>query len=495
MEEKQDLYAQRLDKLTRIRELKEEPFQYSYPRTHTVRQAYHDFEKSVESGSETYVHLAGRVTAIRIHGKSSFADLQDESGKIQLFFGLQDLGADRYEFLAKLVNIGDFLGVEGSMFTTRTNQVTVRVKSYSLLTKVLRPMPEKWHGLKDVELRLRRRYLDLLANPDVRGVFRKRSEIIKNIRTFLDARGFMEVETPMLHPIPGGATARPFITHHNALDRDLYLRIAPELYLKRLLVGGFEKVYEINRNFRNEGLSNRHNPEFTMLELYEAYVDYEVIMKLVEELIGYVVREVEEKSSFIYQGNEIDISPPWQRIPFFEAVRTYADVDLEETSGTAEARELVSHLKLDLEEYADYAKICDEVLKTYVIPHLISPTFIIDHPVELSPLAKGKRGNPRLTERFQPYMGGIEIGNAFSELNDPIEQRARFERQMQLRAKGNEEAQTLDEDFVAALEYGMPPAGGLGVGVDRLVMLLTDSPTIKDVILFPQLRTLAPVEE
>jgi lysyl-tRNA synthetase class 2 len=495
MEEKQDLYAQRLEKVARIRELEEEPFEYSYPRTHTVQQAYHDFEKSAESGSETYVHLAGRVMAIRIHGKSSFADLQDESGKIQLFFGLQDLGADRYEFLAKLVNIGDFLGVEGSMFTTRTNQVTVRVKAYSLLTKSLRPMPEKWHGLKDVELRLRRRYLDLLANSDVRGVFRKRSEVIKNIRSFLDSRGFMEVETPMLHPIPGGATARPFMTHHNALDRDLYLRIAPELYLKRLLVGGFEKVYEINRNFRNEGLSNRHNPEFTMLELYEAYVDYEAIMKLVEELIGYVVREVEGKSSFTYQGNEIDISPPWPRISFFEAVRKHADVDLEQTSETTEARELVSHLKLDLEDYADYAKICDEVLKTYVIPHLISPTFIIDHPVELSPLAKGKRGNPRLTERFQPYMGGLEIGNAFSELNDPLEQRARFERQMQLRAKGSEEAQALDEDFVAALEYGMPPAGGLGIGVDRLVMLLTDSPTIKEVILFPQLRTLAPVEE
>jgi lysyl-tRNA synthetase class 2 len=493
MEEKQDLYAQRLEKLARIREKGDDPFKYSFPRVQSVSAAYAAFENRKDPNAEIPFRLAGRLTALRAHGKSTFADLRDESGKIQLFFGLQDIGQERYEFLTKLVNVGDFLGVEGSLFTTRTNQLTVHVLSYSLLTKALRPLPEKWHGLKDVELRLRRRYLDLLANEEIREVFRKRSRIIKYIREFLDARGYMEVETPMLHPIPGGATARPFITHHNALDRDLYLRIAPELYLKRLLVGGFEKVYEINRNFRNEGLSYRHNPEFTMLELYEAFVDYQAIMALVEELIPYVVKALTGKPEFVYQGNTINIEPPWPRIPFFEAIRKYAGVDIESVSDAAQARELASNLKLELEEYAGYGKICDELLKSYVVPNLIAPTFIIDHPVELSPLAKGKRGNPRLTERFQPYIGGLEIGNAFSELNDPLEQRARFERQMRLRESGDEEAQTLDEDFITALEYGMPPAGGLGIGIDRLVMLLTDLPTIKDVILFPQLRTVAPV--
>ncbi len=489
MEEKQDLYAQRLEKLARIRETAEEPYKYSYPRTQTVQQAYEAFEKRKQPEDEVSVCLAGRLTALRLHGKSTFADLRDETGKIQLYVGVQDLGPERYEFLTKLLNVGDFLGIEGSIFLTRTNQVTVRVKQFSLLTKTLRPLPEKWHGLKDVEQRLRRRYLDLLANTEIAELFRKRSEIIRSIRRFLDERGYIEVETPMLHPIPGGATARPFVTHHNALDRDLYLRIAPELYLKRLLVGGFEKVYEINRNFRNEGLSYRHNPEFTMLELYEAYVDYAAVMELVEELISHVVIAVEGKPDIMYQGNSIHIEAPWPRIPFFEAIRQHAGVDLEPVSDAAQARELVSNLKLDIEDYAGYGKICDELLKTYVVPKLIAPTFIIDYPVELSPLAKGKRGNPRLTERFQPFIGGLEIGNAFSELNDPLEQRARFERQMQLRESGDEEAQTLDEDFIAALEYGMPPAGGLGIGIDRFVMLLTDSPTIKDVILFPQLRT------
>jgi lysyl-tRNA synthetase class 2 len=492
MEEKQDLYAQRLEKLSRIKET-EDPYKYAFARTHTVEQAYEEFEKQKQAESQKVVRLAGRLTAVRIHGKSAFADFRDDSGKIQLFFGLQDLGAERYEFLTRLVNVGDFLGVEGEIFTTRTNQVTVRVRSFSLLTKTLRPLPEKWHGLKDVEIRLRQRYLDLLANEEVKNIFRKRSEIIKRMRQFLDARGYIEVETPMLQPIPGGATARPFITHHNALDRNLYLRVAPELYLKRLLVGGFEKVYEINRNFRNEGLSNRHNPEFTMLELYEAYIDYEPIMRLVEELVSHIVKTVEGKPVFTYQGSEINIEPPWPRIAFFEAIRKGADIDLETVSDAAEARRRASSLKLDIEEYAGYGKICDEVFKTCVVPHMISPVFIIDYPVELSPLAKGKRGNPRLTERFQPIVGGLEIGNAFSELNDPLEQRARFERQMQLREKGDEEAQTLDEDYIAALEYGMPPAGGLGIGVDRLVMLLTDSPSIKDVILFPQLRTIAPL--
>jgi lysyl-tRNA synthetase class 2 len=493
MEQKQELYRQRLEKLARIREAGEEPFKYAYPRTHTVGRAYEDYEKRKADDSDTRVKLAGRLVALRSHGKSTFADLRDDSGKIQLFFGLQDLGEERYEFLTKLVNIGDFLGVEGNVFTTRTKQVTVRVEDFSLLAKTLRPLPEKWHGLKDVEIRLRRRYLDLLSNEEVKTVFRRRSEIIKSIRDFLDARGYIEVETPMLHPIPGGATARPFITHHNALDRDLYLRVAPELYLKRLLVGGFEKVYEINRNFRNEGLSQRHNPEFTMLELYHAYVDYEAVMELVEEMINHVVKTVTGGHTLVYQDSEINLESPWPRVAFFEAIREFAGIDMETVADAAEAREAVAHLKLEMEESAGYGRICDELLKTYVVPNLIAPTFIIDHPVELSPLTKGKRGNPRLTERFQPYIGGLEIGNAFSELNDPLEQRARFEQQMKLREGGDEEAQTLDDDFLAALEYGMPPAGGLGIGIDRLVMLLTDSATIKEVILFPQLRTISDV--
>ena len=503
MEEKQDLYKQRLEKLARIRETNEDPFKYSYPRTHTVEEALKAYEALVESKTDEEkddeggppVKLAGRVRAMRFHGKTTFADLNDETGKIQLFLGKKDLGDEKHEFITKLLNIGDFIGVEGETFATRTGQTTVRVRDFSLLTKSLRPLPEKWHGLKDVETRLRRRYLDLLANPDVRETFRARSRIIKSVRDFLETRGFIEVETPMLHPIPGGATAKPFITHHNALDRDQYLRVAPELYLKRLLVGGFEKVFEINRNFRNEGISPRHNPEFTMLELYEAYVDYETIMELVEEMVSHVVREVIGADTITYQGNEISVKPPWPRIQFFEAIKEHAGVDVESNAESAEARaefarETVSGLRLDVDENAGYGKICDELLKTYVIPKLISPTFITDHPMELSPLAKGKRGMPHLTERFQPYIGGLEIGNAFSELNDPLEQRARFEEQMKLRERGDDEAQRLDEDYIMALEYGMPPAGGLGIGIDRLVMLLTDSPSIRDVILFPQLRTI-----
>jgi lysyl-tRNA synthetase class 2 len=488
MEQEQDLYRQRLDKLARIREIGEEPFKYSFPRTHTIREAHEEHEKKSEGEPEPLVRVAGRLLALRHHGKTTFADLADDSGRIQLYFGRKDLGDEKYEFISKLVNIGDFLGVLGHTFTTRTGQITIRVEEFSLLTKSLRPLPEKWHGLKDVETRLRRRYLDVLVNEDVKKTFRTRSHIIKSIRDFLDERGYIEVETPMLHPIPGGATAQPFITHHNALDRDLYLRVAPELYLKRLLVGGFEKIYEINRNFRNEGLSQRHNPEFTMLELYHAYVDYSTIMELVEEMVNHVVRAVTDGQTFVYQGNEITVAPPWPRIPFFEAVREYTDVDIGAANTAEEARELVAHLKLDLEDSAGYGKICDELLKTFVIPELITPTFITDHPIELSPLAKKKRGTTRLTERFQPYIGGLEVGNAFSELNDPPDQRHRFEEQMKLRESGDEEAQRLDEDFIMALEYGMPPAGGLGIGIDRLVMLLTDSPSIRDVILFPQLR-------
>jgi lysyl-tRNA synthetase class 2 len=368
MEEKQELYRQRLEKLARIRETKEEPFKYSYARTHTIQKAYEAFEdKSSEDGLP--VKLAGRILAMRFHGKTTFADLADETGRIQLFLGKKDVGDEKHEFITKLLNIGDFIGVEGEIFTTRTGQTTVRVKDFSLLTKSLRPLPEKWHGLKDVETRLRRRYLDMLANNEVRETFRTRSQVIKCLRDFLESRGFIEVETPMLHPIPGGATARPFVTHHNALDRDQYLRVAPELYLKRLLVGGFEKVFEINRNFRNEGVSPRHNPEFTMLELYEAYVDYESIMQLVEEMICHTAKAITGTSTLAYQGNEINVEPPWPRISFFDAIKEHAGVDIESNADNPEdranfARETVSGLKLDIDETAGYGKICDELLKT-----------------------------------------------------------------------------------------------------------------------------------
>lgn len=490
----QQLIDNRIEKMARFRERGDEPFKYCFERTCSIADARAAFE-AAEAGSENpeqvtvAASVAGRMVALRGQGKVTFADLRDESGRIQVFFRSNELGDDAYERLKDL-DIGDFLGMEGEVFRTRRGEVTVRAVTYTLLAKSLRPLPEKWHGLTDVETRYRQRYLDMVANPEVLETFRRRSRIIATLRHWLTARGFLEVETPMLHQIPGGATARPFVTHHNTFDRDFYLRIAPELHLKRLLVGGFEKVFEINRSFRNEGVDTLHNPEFTMMELYEAYQDYMGLMDETEEMLAHVAREVTGGTSFEYQGQTIDMARPWKRVSLFEAIREYAGIDLEPHQNDRNAAaELAEGIGCVIEDAMGYGKIVDEVMSDKVKPHLLQPTFLHDYPLEISPLAKKKRGAPNLTERFQLFVAGMEMGNAFSELNDPIDQRERFMDQVRQREHGDDEAQYLDEDYITALEVGMPPAAGLGVGIDRLTMLLTNQASIREVILFPQLRT------
>jgi len=482
-----ELVRHRLDKLARLRDADVEPYAYSYERTHTTARASAAFEQTQESDEPPAVRVAGRVRAIRRHGKSSFADLWDTAGSIQVFFRLNDLAEGRYELLDQ-VDIGDFIGVAGTMFRTRTGEVTVRAAEWTMLAKSLRPLPEKWHGLTDVEMRYRQRHVDLIVNPEVRRAFEVRSKVVSALRSIFDERGFIEVETPLLHPIPGGATARPFVTHHNVYDRDLYLRVAPELYLKRLIVGGFEKVYEIGRSFRNEGVSTRHNPEFTMLESYEAYADYEHVMEFTETLIAEVARRVLGTTSVIYHGDTIELEPPWTRRSLLDVVKERTGIDFGEIATDGDARKRARDAGVEVEDTVGYGKVVDEVMKKRVVPDLVQPTILYDYPIEISPLAKTKRGNPRLTERFQVFAGTLELGNAFSELNDPIEQRRRFEGQIGQREAGDDEAQRLDEDYCTALEYGLPPTGGLGVGIDRLVMLLTDAASIRDVLLFPQLR-------
>ncbi len=473
----QDLIQHRLNKLDRIRGRGDEPFKYRFERTTTIgaaRAAFEQAEAATQNHEEIDIHVtvAGRMTAFRSHGKSTFADLRDETGKVQMFFSQKNLGDEAYQALDDL-DIGDFVGASGKVKRTRTGEITLFLERYELLTKSLRALPEKYHGLTDIETRYRQRYLDMVANPEVLEKFRRRIGVVAAMREWLTGRGFLEVETPMLHPIPGGATARPFITHHNTYDRDLYLRIAPELYLKRLIVGGFEKVFEINRSFRNEGVDTRHNPEFTMMELYEAYQDYLGLMDETEEMF-----------------ETINVTRPWKRMTLFGAIREYAGVDLEQTRDRNAAADLAKSAGVEIEPGMGYGKIVDAVMSDKVQPHLIQPTFLYDYPIEISPLAKKKRGDSYLTERFQVFIGGLEMCNAFSELNDPIDQRERFLSQLRLRELGDEEAQRLDDDFITALEIGMPPTAGLGVGIDRLAMLLTDSPSIREVIFFPQLRTL-----
>jgi len=490
----QDLIQFRLNKLARIRERGDEPFKYSFARTHSIADARAAYEKAEAAAPEGAEHpagipatLAGRMTAFRSHGKSSFADLRDETAKVQVFFNQKNLGDEAFASLDDL-DLGDFIGVTGTVKRTRTGEVTIFAESFQILTKSLRALPEKYHGLTDVETRYRQRYLDMVSNPDVLVKFRKRIEILAAMRAWLTAHGFLEVETPMLHPIPGGATARPFITHHNTYDCDLYLRIAPELYLKRLIVGGFEKVFEINRSFRNEGVDTKHNPEFTMLELYEAYQDYMGLMDETEEMLASIIETTQGGLTFSYLGDEINAARPWKRMTLFGAIKEYAGIDLEQTRDRDEAAAMAKSVGVDVDPSMGYGKIVDEVLKIKVQPNLIQPTFLYDYPIEISPLAKKKRGNPALTERFQVFVGRLEMTNAFSELNDPIDQRERFMAQVALREKGDDEAQHLDEDFITALEIGMPPTAGLGVGIDRLAMLLTDSASIREVIFFPQLR-------
>ena len=489
MEEYNEVIKQRIKTIEDIREMQVDPYSSKpYKVEHMAEELTGKYSaasaEELES-NEIKCSIAGRLVALRSFGKAAFAHVQDSSGKIQVFFQKDKLG-DGFKLFKKL-NIGDIIGLSGTLFRTKTNELTINIESYRLLTKAVRPLPEKWHGLTDIETRYRQRYVDLIVNPQVRNTFRTRSRIIRCLREFLDAKEFMEVETPMMQPIPGGATARPFKTHHNALGLDLFLRIAPELYLKRLLVGGFERVYEINRNFRNEGISTRHNPEFTMVEFYMAYADYAEMMDLMEEIITNVVKETLGTLTIKYGDHEIDLTPPWPRIRMVEALLE-AGMPEEALSDLAEAKKWAAGKGVKLDDVPSLGKALDEIFSELIEPSLIQPTFVIDHPVELSPLAKRKNDEPHLVERFELFIAAREIANAFSELNDPFEQKNRFHDQVADREKGDDEAHLMDEDFVRALEYGMPPAAGAGIGIDRLVMLLTDAPSIRDVILFPQLK-------
>jgi lysyl-tRNA synthetase class 2 len=488
MEEINEQIEQRLKKLDELKRAGIEPFGGLFEVTHYASEILTRYgetsKEELESGPASFV-IAGRIIALRDFGKAAFAHVQDSSGKIQVYFRKDILG-DAY-FIVKKLDIGDIVGIRGRLFRTKTQELTLEANELSFLTKSLRPLPEKWHGLKDIEIRYRQRYVDLIVNPEVRKVFEKRSAVIKAIRDFFEAKGFIEVETPMMHQIPGGATARPFMTHHNALGIDLYLRIAPELYLKRLLVGGYERVYELNKNFRNEGISTKHNPEFTMLEFYMAYKDYTFLMDFTEEIFSYVARKVVGALKIPYGETVIDLTPPWKRVSMHRALKEKGVPDGVMTDPD-EAVSWARSKEIEIVKSGSHATVLDEIFKELVEPDLVQPTFIIDYPVELSPLAKRKKDNPDLVERFELFIASREIANAFSELNDPLDQKGRFLKQVEAREKGDEEAQHMDEDFVRALEYGMPPAAGEGIGIDRLVMLLTNSPSIRDVVLFPQLK-------
>ncbi|MBN1176602.1 MAG: lysine--tRNA ligase [Dehalococcoidales bacterium] len=485
-----DINEQRKQTLLQLRGRGINPYPNKYKQTHTTREAIAKLEKmeAKETGQKAGpVSVAGRITAIRKMGKSTFLDLRDGTGKIQLLLQNASFNKDQQE-LFKDLDIGDIIGAKGNLLRTRTGEPTVAAGEFTMLSKSLQPLPEKWHGLSDTDKRYRQRYVDLIANTEVKGVFEVRSRVIAAIRQFLDKRGFIEVETPVLHSSAGGALAAPFITHHNTLDQDLYLRIALELHLKRLVVGGFDRVYEIGRVFRNEGISTTHSPEYTLLETYEAYADYKDVMEMQEQMIYEVGRQVLGTSEITYDGNTIDLKPPWKRITLRDAVREYSGIDYVNYPTADGLREKMRSSKMDVDPQKNWAKLVDELLKTCVRPKLIQPTIVYDYPVSMSPLAKNKPGMERVVERFQAVIGGLEIDNAYSELNDPILQRERFEEQMKDRHGDDAEQWTIDEDYLTALEYGMPPTGGLGVGIDRLIMLLTNQQSIREVILFPQLR-------
>lgn len=470
-----DLIKQRLANLNSIQDAKIYPYGSRFDVSSGVKEALDNFRENAPAA------LAGRIMAIRAHGKSVFCDLRDRTGKIQFYIGQKAVGKDKFA-LFKNVDIGDIVGLKGELFKTRTGEPTLKVSEFTLLSKSLRPLPEKWHGLKDVETRYRQRYLDLIVNEDVKKIFHARTKIIRTIRNLLDDRGYLEVETPMMHSIPGGAAGKPFKTHHNALNMDLYLRVAPEIYLKKLLVGGLERVYEINRNFRNEGISPRHNPEFTMLEVYTAYSDCEGTMKLAEELITKAAEEIHGKKKFPYQGKDIDLSK-WERVSFAKLMRDNYDIGPEDHEAVWVKKLKAKGIGIEGKELSrtQLINIVGELVEPKAGNH---PVFVVDMFTELCPLAKAKKANPLLSDRFELYIGGMEVANAYSELNDPIEQKKRFEADL----AGSKEKGRIDEDFIRSLEHGMPPAGGLGIGIDRLVMILTDSASIRDVILFPQLR-------
>jgi len=496
----------RLDSLNRIRGWGINPYPNSFHRSHTIKEAIGLFEQGEDSQARS---LAGRVTAKRKMGKMTFLDIHDGSGKMQLSFRYNLLSQEKYKFLQE-IDIGDIIGAQGKLFRTRTGEVTLEVADFTMLCKSLRPLPEKWHGLVDAEKRYRQRYLDLISREESRSIFMLRSRIITAIRDFLNSQDFMEVETPVLQPQPGGALARPFVTHHHALDEHLYLRIALELHLKRLIIGGLDKVYEMGRAFRNEGISTKHNPEFTLLECYQAYSDYNDMMELVEEMTCHIAQEVLGGTTITHGAETIDLTPPWRRLYLRQAIKDHCGIDFEDYPDVASLRSRMAELGMDVDISKERGRLIDELISTFLEPNLVQPTFLLDYPVEMSPLAKRKQGNDHLVERFETFIGGMEIANAFTELNDPVDQRERFRRQLELGSGGytipidktdlakaaiesgeevDTEVEVADEDFLQALEYGMPPTGGLGIGIDRLVMLLTGQQSVREVILFPQLKT------
>jgi lysyl-tRNA synthetase, class II len=490
MEDLNDQIQQRLRKLEELRSMGIEPYDGQFEPEHKAKELlehYTHLGKEELENQKILCSVAGRIMSMRRFGKACFSHIQDETEKIQVYFKNDVMEKNSFE-LFKRLDLGDLIGVRGHLFRTKTGELTLLVQELTLLAKSLRPLPEKWHGLTDIELRYRQRYLDLIVNPQIREIFRQRSKIIEAIRTFLTQREFVEVETPMMQPIAGGATARPFVTHHHALGTNLYLRIAPELYLKRLVVGGFERVFEINRNFRNEGISTIHNPEFTMLEFYMAYADYQDLIPLTEELITGVAQEVLGTLKLSYQGKEIDLTPPWERLTYLEAISKFSRLNTQLKADLHEIRKLAQKFKIEVKPQDSVGQLLNEIFAATVEPHLAGPVFILDYPTDISPLAKRKSHEPEFCERFELYIAGREIANAFSELNDPLDQRQRFEDQMKQRKAGDLEAHQMDEDFLRALEYGMPPAAGEGIGIDRLIMLLTNQVSIRDVILFPQLR-------
>jgi len=484
-----ELIAQRMEKLERMRARGIDPYPPRVERTHTTEQAiaaFEAWEQAGASGEAPVVSVAGRITARRDMGKAAFMDLRDGSGRVQAFFKRDALG-DAFAQLDDF-DLGDFMQVSGPLMRTRAGEVSVEVRAFAMLAKALRPPPEKWHGIEDVEIRYRQRYLDLMSNPGVREIFRTRARAVAWIRRFLDERGFIEVDTPVLQAEAGGAAATPFVTHHRALDQDFYLRISLELHLKRLIIGGFDRVYEMSRIFRNEGVSWKYNPEFTMLETYEAYADYNAVAAMAEAMVSGIARDVLGSTLIRFGEHEIELTPPWRRITMREALIEHAGIDFEEFRTREGLLAELQRRKIEVDPGWSWSKLLDEAVSVYVEPKLIQPTFLLDYPKEISPLAKSKAGEPGIVERFEVFMAGFEIGNAYSELNDPVDQRERFETQARLAAAGIEEVETLDEEFLVALEHGMPPTGGFGMGIDRLVMILTGNTSIREVILFPQLR-------
>jgi lysyl-tRNA synthetase, class II len=489
-EETNEQFQVRKEKLDLLRSKGLDPFGKRFERSHLVSdvfEKYGELESEDLEGKNIAVTMAGRIMTKRGKGKAGFAHVQDLSGQIQIYVRQDAIGPEQYEVF-NIVDLGDIVGITGHVFRTKVGELSVKVEKFELLSKALRPLPDKFHGLKDVEQRYRQRYLDLIMNNESKQTFIARSKIIRSMRNYLDSHGYLEVETPMLHSIPGGAAARPFITHHNALDTELYIRIALELHLKRLIVGGLEKVYEIGRVFRNEGVSTRHNPEFTMIELYEAYADYKDIMALTENLVAHIAQEILGTTKIQYGEYEVDLTPQWKRLHMVDAIKEYTGADFWKEMSIEEARALAKEHGIEIKEHMEYGHIVNEFFEQRVEEKLIQPTFIYGHPVEISPLAKKNEEDPRFTDRFELFIVAREHANAFTELNDPIDQRERFEAQLKEREHGNDEAHLMDSDFIESLEYGLPPTGGLGIGIDRLVMLLTNSPSIRDVLLFPTMR-------